>query len=113
MIKEKVITDGMIPKIKSCGEAAECGIKAVHIINGAIQHSMLLGINPDNNMMKYEEAMRQLQEIVRKMENDELDIDQMSDQLKKAQELIKICRDKLTKTDEEIQKLLNADTQGE
>jgi exodeoxyribonuclease VII small subunit len=64
-------------------------------------------------MMKYEEAMRQLQEIVRKMENDELDIDQMSDQLKKAQELIKICRDKLTKTDEEIQKLLNADSQGE
>ncbi len=64
-------------------------------------------------MMKYEEAMRQLQEIVRKMENDELDIDQMSEQLKKAQELIKICRDKLTKTDEEIQKLLNADTQGE
>ena len=64
-------------------------------------------------MMKYEEAMRQLQEIVRKMENDELDIDQMSDQLKKAQELIKICRDKLTKTDEEIQKLLNADSQSE
>jgi exodeoxyribonuclease VII small subunit len=64
-------------------------------------------------MIKYEEAMRQLQEIVRKMENDELDIDQMSDQLKKAQELIKICRDKLTKTDEEIQKLLNADSQGE
>lgn len=64
-------------------------------------------------MMKYEEAMRQLQEIVRKIENDELDIDQMSDQLKKAQELIKICRDKLTKTDEEIQKLLNADSQGE
>jgi exodeoxyribonuclease VII small subunit len=64
-------------------------------------------------MIKYEEAMRQLQEIVRKMENDELDIDQMSDQLKNAQELIKICRDKLTKTDEEIQKLLNADTQGE
>lgn len=64
-------------------------------------------------MMKYEEAMRQLQEIVRKMENDELDIDQMSDQLKKAQELIKNCRDKLTKTDEEIQKLLNAETRGE
>ena len=50
MIKEKVITDGMIPKIKSCGEAVECGIKTIHIINGAIQHSMLLGINPDNNI---------------------------------------------------------------
>ena len=44
--------------------------------------------------MKYEEAMRQLQEIVHKMENDELDIDQMTEQLKRAQELIKLCRDK-------------------
>ena len=35
--------------------------------------------------MNYEEAMRQLQEIVRKMENDELDIDQMTEQLKRAQ----------------------------
>lgn len=50
MIKEKVITDGMIPKIKSCGEAVECGINAVHIVNGIIQHSMLLGIKPDNNI---------------------------------------------------------------
>ena len=63
--------------------------------------------------MKYEEAMRQLQEIVRKMENDELDIDQMSEQLKKAQELIKLCRDKLTKTDEEIQKLLKSEQGAE
>lgn len=56
--------------------------------------------------MKYEEAMRQLQEIVRKMENDELDIDQMTGQLKRAQQLIRLCRDKLTKTDEEIKKIL-------
>ena len=54
----------------------------------------------------YEEAFAELQTIVRKMENDELDIDQMSEQLKKAQELIKLCKDKLTKTDEEIKKIL-------
>ena len=40
------------------------------------------------------------------MENDELDIDQMSVQLKRAQELMKLCKEKLTKTDEEIQKIL-------
>ena len=40
------------------------------------------------------------------MENDELDIDQMSEKLKRAQELIKLCKDKLTKTDEEIKKIL-------
>ncbi|MBP3756202.1 MAG: exodeoxyribonuclease VII small subunit [Prevotella sp.] len=53
-----------------------------------------------------EAAVNELEQIVGKMENDELDIDQMSVQLKRAQELIKFCKDKLTKTDEEIQKIL-------
>lgn len=57
--------------------------------------------------MKYEEALRQLEDIVEKMENDELDIDQLSDQLKKAKKLVKLCKDKLTKTDAEISKLLS------
>lgn len=56
--------------------------------------------------IKYEEAVRQLEEIVEKMENNELDIDQLSEQLKKAQALIKLCKDRLTKTDEEIKKIL-------
>ena len=34
--------------------------------------------------IKYEEAVALLEEIVDKMENDELDIDQLSDQLKRA-----------------------------
>jgi exodeoxyribonuclease VII small subunit len=56
--------------------------------------------------LKYEAAFAELQSIVNKMENDELDIDQLSEQLKRAQELIKFCKDKLTKTDEEIKKIL-------
>lgn len=56
--------------------------------------------------MKYEEALRQLEDIVRKMENNEFDIDQLAEQLKKAQNLIALCKNKLTKTDEEIQKIL-------
>jgi exodeoxyribonuclease VII small subunit len=59
--------------------------------------------------IKYKEAVAQLEEIVDKMENDELDIDQLSDQLKRAKELVKLCKDKLTKTDEEIKKLLSED----
>jgi len=59
--------------------------------------------------IKYEAAFAELQAIVRKMENDELDIDQMSEQLKRAQQLIKLCKDKLTKTDEEIKKILAED----
>jgi exodeoxyribonuclease VII small subunit len=56
---------------------------------------------------RYEEALQELQTIVHRMENDELDIDQLSTQLKRAQELIKLCKDKLTKTDEKIKKILS------
>ena len=52
--------------------------------------------------MKYEEAMAQLEAIVRKMESNELDIDEIAAQLKTAQRLIKFCRDKLTKTESEL-----------
>ncbi len=48
-----------------------------------------------NDEMKYEEALAQLETIVRKMEANELDIDEIAAQLKTAQRLIKLCRDKL------------------
>ena len=58
---------------------------------------------------KYEEAVEQLEQIVRKMENDELDIDSLTDEPRKAQELIKLCKAKLTSTDAEIKKMLEKD----
>ena len=60
--------------------------------------------------MKYEEALAQLETIVRKMEGNELDIDEIATQLKTAQRLIKFCRDKLTKTEAE---LLEEQTDGQ
>ena len=56
----------------------------------------------------YGEAVSQLEEIVKKMESGELDIDMMSTELKNAQQLIKLCKDKLTKTEEEIKKILES-----
>lgn len=58
---------------------------------------------------KYEAAMSQLEDIVRKMENGDLDVDSLCEQLKTAQKLIKLCKDKLTKTDEEIKKILGTE----
>ena len=55
---------------------------------------------------KYEMAISQLEEIVERLENNQLGIDEMTAQLKKAQQLIKLCKDRLTKTDEEIRKIL-------
>ena len=63
-----------------------------------------------NNEMKYEEALAQLESIVRKMESNELNIDEIATQLKSAQRLIKFCKDKLSKTEAELSKI---QTEGE
>jgi exodeoxyribonuclease VII small subunit len=54
---------------------------------------------------KYEAAFAELQDIVRKMEAGQYDIDELAAQLKTAQRLIKLCKDKLTKTEAEILKI--------
>ena len=56
--------------------------------------------------MKYEEAVKELETMVRRMEANELDIDTLSTELKRAQELLRLCKDKLTKADEEVKKVL-------
>lgn len=59
--------------------------------------------------MKYEDAMRELERIVARMENEEPDIDSLGEQLRCAQQLIKLCKAKLTKTDKEIKDILESD----
>ena len=54
--------------------------------------------------MTYEEALRQIETIVRKMEADEYSIDEIAAQLNTAQQLIKFCKDRLSKTEQEIKK---------
>jgi len=44
LIKEGVISGGMIPKIETCVKAIEGGVKSAHIIDGRIKHSLLLEI---------------------------------------------------------------------
>lgn len=53
----------------------------------------------------YTEAIGKLEQIVTHIEDGTLDIDQLGDQLKEAQELIKFCKDRLYKADQEIQKI--------
>lgn len=55
---------------------------------------------------KYEEAIAEIERIARQMENEELDIDSLAEQLRRARALTKLCRDKLTKTEEEVKQVL-------
>ena len=55
--------------------------------------------------MTYAEAMARLEEIMGKIQGGKIDIDELAGLLKEAQELVKFCREKLYKVDEEIKSL--------
>lgn len=40
--KDKVISGGMIPKVDACIDAIEGGVEAAHIVDGRIEHSIIL-----------------------------------------------------------------------
>ena len=50
LMEKKIITGGMIPKVKACARALERGVKKVHIINGKIPHGLLLEIFTDKGI---------------------------------------------------------------
>lgn len=54
----------------------------------------------------YKEAILELENILSEIENDELDLDVLSSKVKRASELIKKCKMKLKKTEEEIESIL-------
>lgn len=54
---------------------------------------------------KFNEALAELQSIVRKMEADDVDIDALAEHIKRAQELVDVCKKKLLKTEAEVKKL--------
>ncbi|MDR1779122.1 MAG: exodeoxyribonuclease VII small subunit [Tannerella sp.] len=54
----------------------------------------------------YNESITKLREIVADIEQGELDVDILSEKVKEASRLIKVCKDKLFKADEEVKKIL-------
>lgn len=54
----------------------------------------------------YEDALQKLQNIVKQLENREIKIDDLAQTISKAKELVDFCRDKLNKTEEEINKII-------
>ena len=55
--------------------------------------------------MNYSQAMKRLEEIVKQIDSNQLEIDQMVEKIEEANRLIAFCSDKLTKADQEIEKL--------
>ena len=56
--------------------------------------------------IKYSEAIAELEAITAKMQSPDCDIDSLASLTSRALELLKICKEKLFKTDEEVRKCL-------
>ncbi len=57
--------------------------------------------------LTYKEAFSELENILTKLENNELDVDELTENVKKASELIKFCKTKLFDTETEVEKIIN------
>ena len=50
MVKKKIISEGMLPKVHACLTALQGGVKKAHIIDGRVPHAVLLEIFTDKGI---------------------------------------------------------------
>ncbi|MDD2436789.1 MAG: exodeoxyribonuclease VII small subunit [Massilibacteroides sp.] len=60
----------------------------------------------EKNKETYQKAVARLREIVTDIERGDLDVDVLSERVKEAARLIKLCKEKLFQVDEEVKKIL-------
>lgn len=56
--------------------------------------------------LTYNEAITEIEEILDKIENEELDVDELAEKVKRVSTLLKICKDKLHKTNDQVEQIL-------
>ena len=59
-----------------------------------------------DEIKSYKDAVDELESIVRQMQSPDCDIDKLSDYTSRALTLLKYCKEKLFKTEEEVKKTL-------
>ncbi len=63
--------------------------------------------------ISYSEAISEIEEILRNIESGELDVDDLTDHVKRVAVLLDICKKKLKTTEKEIQKVVDGLERGE
>jgi len=63
-------------------------------------------MNMSKKNVSYKEAITEIEEILRQLENNELDVDELSEKVKRVSQLVALCKEKLHNTEEEIDKIL-------
>ena len=55
----------------------------------------------------FNQAVEELENILKQIESGELDVDELSGKVKRASELLRLCQSKLRDTEEEIDKIIS------
>jgi len=55
--------------------------------------------------ISYNDAIQEIEEILDKIENNDVEIDQLSDKVKRVSVLLETCKSKLLKTEEQIENI--------
>ena len=58
--------------------------------------------------IRFGEAIEELEGILRRVESEEIDIDDLADELKKAAELLEVCRGKIRQAELEVTQIVQA-----
>jgi exodeoxyribonuclease VII small subunit len=56
----------------------------------------------------YAEAMRELEGILDELEGDDLDVDVLAVRVRRASELIQVCRDRITRAEDDVATIVTA-----
>jgi exodeoxyribonuclease VII small subunit len=59
-----------------------------------------------NTAVSYKMAIDEIETILKKIENQDLDVDDLGEKLKRVNELVKICKKKLRTAETEVEKIL-------
>jgi len=57
--------------------------------------------------VKYSKSLKRLEEIIEKIESEEIDVDELSVSVKEAVSLIKTCKNKIEKAEIEVKKVVD------
>jgi exodeoxyribonuclease VII small subunit len=60
----------------------------------------------ENKAITYGKAIAEIEEILKNLENQQLDVDDLATKLKRVNELVKGCRKKLYAAEKEVEKIL-------
>lgn len=64
-------------------------------------------MSTETKTLSFSSAMQELEAILQRIDSDEIDIDQLAEELKRAAKLLELCRGKIRKAELEVSQIVD------